>query len=149
MTYGGYVLIMSTNKRIGVATFGRPAALGLALFAAAGTVAVAQERSGPYPAADSNGFDPQYDGVTTWNQSWDAGRYDRHHVLVGTVADFKPYRLLLQPRNPQGPQTMVDLKNGTVIRPEGTSLVPGMRVAVFGYWSKGTFIANHVVLRGG
>jgi hypothetical protein len=42
---------------------------------------------------------------------------------------------------------MVDLKNGTIIRPEGTSLVAGMRVAIFGYWSKGTFIANRVVLR--
>jgi hypothetical protein len=67
------------------------------------------------------------------------------HVLVGTVASFAPYRLLLA----RGPNrtTQVDLHDGTVIEPTGTSLTPGMHVLVRGYWSKGTFIANRIVLR--
>lgn len=142
---------MSTNTRHSAANAARPLALGLALFASAGTIAGAQTDPGPNPpsAPNSGGntFDPQYDSVTRWNANWDAGTYDRHHVLIGTVADFKPYRMLLQPPDPDGHATMVDLKNGTVIRPEGTSLVAGMRVAIFGYWSKGTFIANRVILR--
>jgi len=129
----------------------RPLAFGLALFASAGSLAVAQTAPAPNvpPAPNAAGwgtFDPQYDSVNTWNQSWDGGTYDRRHVLVGTVADFKPFRMLLQSADPDEP-TAVDLKNGTVIRPEGTTLVPGMRVAIFGYWSKGTFIANRVILR--
>jgi hypothetical protein len=121
----------------------RPVALGLAIFATAGGVAAAQTT----PANPGwSTFDPQYNTVTTWETAWDTGVYDRHHVLLGTVADFKPYRLLLAPINPSDPPTMVDLKNGTVIRPDGTTLVPGMRVAVLGYWSNGTFIANRVIL---
>lgn len=92
-------------------------------------------------------FDPAYNSVDSWEPAWDTGTYDRHHVLIGTIADFKPFRMLIQPADPNGNATTVDLKNGTVIRPDGTSLAPGMRVAVMGYWSKGTFIANRVVLR--
>ncbi|HTW84343.1 MAG TPA: hypothetical protein VMD91_09775 [Candidatus Sulfotelmatobacter sp.] len=120
----------------------RPVALGVALFAAGGTLAAAQDTT-TYTT-----FDPQYNTITTWQTTWDAGNYDRHHVLIGTVADSKPYRLLLSPADPTDHETMVDLKDGTVIRPDGTTLVPGMRVAVMGYWSKGTFIANRVILRG-
>ena len=142
---------MSTNTRPSAAAAARHLALGLALFASAGTIATAQTQPDPnapqQPNAGWNTFDPQYDSVNQWNPTWDAGKYDRHHVLIGTVADFKPYRMLLQPPDPDGHATMIDLKNGTVIRPEGTSLVPGMRVAIFGYWSKGTFIANRVILR--
>jgi hypothetical protein len=124
----------------------RPLAIGLALFAGAASVARAQDA----PAATNyNTFDPAYDTVDSWNTAWDSGTYDHHHVLLGTVADFKPYRLLLQPADPNGDATKVDLKNGTVIRPDGTQLAPGMRVAVLGYWSKGTFIANRVILRHG
>ena len=119
----------------------RPVALGFAFFASAGAMAVAQDQT--YTT-----FDPQYNTITVWNTAWDQGNYDRHHVLLGTVADFKPYRLLLAPADPDGHATMVDLKDGTVIRPDGTTLVPGMQVAVLGYWSKGTFIANRVILRG-
>ncbi len=144
---------MLKNTRTGAARAAQPLALGLALFLSGASVAGAQTAPNsnpapnPPPSSGWNTFDPQYDTVSSWNAAWDAGSYDRHHILVGTVADFKPYRMLLQPANPDDHSTMVDLKNGTVIRPEGTSLVPGMRVAIFGYWSKGTFIANRVVLR--
>jgi hypothetical protein len=133
---------MTTHKRI------TTAALGFALFTSAGSLALAQGQPAPPPPnAGPSTFDAQYDTITSWDQRWDAGTYDRRHVLVGTVADFKPFRMLLQPADPDDHATAVDLKNGTIIRPEGTSLVPGMRVAIFGYWSKGTFIANRVVLR--
>jgi hypothetical protein len=128
----------SIDTKVGTAT--RPLALGLALFAAASTVAVAQDDNG------YGRFDPTYNTYNHWMPTWDNGNYDRHHVLIGTVADFKPYRLLLAQRQ-GGDTTQVDLKNGTVIRPEGTTLTSGMRVAVMGYWSKGTFIANRVILR--
>jgi hypothetical protein len=124
--------------------FARPLAIGLALFA--GSAAFARAQDAP---ANPNTFDPAYDTVDSWNSAWDDGTYDHHHVLLGTVADFKPYRLLLQPADPNSDATTVDLKNGTVIRPDGTQLAPGMRVAVLGYWSKGTFIANRVILRRG
>ncbi|MFY9781096.1 MAG: hypothetical protein WAJ85_11375 [Candidatus Baltobacteraceae bacterium] len=113
----------------------------------AGAVTIAAAQDTPSTANNWNTFDPAYSSVTTWNVAWDAGTYDQHHVLIGTVADFKPYRMLLQPADPSGHATTVDLKNGTVIRPDGTQLAPGMRVAVLGYWSKGTFIANRVILR--
>jgi hypothetical protein len=139
---------MRTIIRTGAARAARPLALGLALFVSGASIAAAQTAPANPPANSGwNTFDPQYDTMNAWNTTWDSGTYDRHHVLVGTVADFKPFRMLLQPANPDDHATMVDLKNGTVIRPEGTSLVPGMRVAIFGYWSKGTFIANRVVLR--
>ena len=67
------------------------------------------------------------------------------HVLHGTVASFSPYRLLLA-RDDQE-TTEVDLKHGTAIDPVGTSITPGMHVRIRGYWSKGVFIANRVMLR--
>jgi hypothetical protein len=126
----------------------RPAALGIALFAAGGTMAVAQDQPVTTTPGGYNTFDPSLSNVDAWVPAWDAGTYDRHHILIGTVANSQPYRLLLSPEDPDGHAMMVDLKNGTVIRPEGTTLVSGMRVAVLGYWSKGTFIANRVILRG-
>ena len=155
---------MITNLRTSAARSARPLAVGLALFVTAGSTAVAQtapDANAPANApvttpanapnssmVDENTFDPQYNSVTTWNPTWDTGTYDHRHVLIGTVADSKPYRILLAPSDPTSHSTMVDLKDGTIIRPEGTSLVAGMHVAMFGYWSKGTFIANRVVLRG-
>jgi hypothetical protein len=131
---------MNSNFQTKVGTAIRPLALGLALFAAAGSVASAQDDNG------YGRFDPTYNTYNHWMPAWDNGEYDRHHVLIGSVASFKPYRLLLASH--QGSETtQVDLKNGTIIRPEGTNLTPGMRVAVMGYWSKGTFIANRVILR--
>ena len=65
--------------------------------------------------------------------------------MLGTVANFAPYRLTIQRRN--GAQQTVDLKNGTVIYPTGATPTPGQRVALVGHYSSGTFIANRVILR--
>jgi hypothetical protein len=136
---------MNVRKALNTA---RPLALSAAFVLSAGAVALAQNapmQSGP---AGYGTFDPQYDSINAWNTAWDTGTYDRHHVLLGVVTDSKPYRLLLAPADPDGHAIMVDLKNGTIIRPDGMTLAPGMNVAVLGYWSKGTFIANRIVLRG-
>jgi len=114
----------------------RPLALTLALFGAVGAFAT--------QAAPASAQASLYE---RWNAQWDAGSYDHHHLLVGTIASFTPYRLLLS-RDQGGETTRVDLKHGTTIRPEGMSLSPGEHIAVMGYWSKGTFIANRIVLRG-
>lgn len=81
---------------------------------------------------------------TTWQSDWDAYHYDRHHVILGTVSSFSPYRLTVQRRN--GNVQTVDLKNGTVIFPTGATPGTGQRVALVGYYSNGTFIASRVIL---
>jgi hypothetical protein len=43
---------------------------------------------------------------------------------------------------------LIDLKDGTVILPTGATPGTNERVAVIGYYSKGTFIANRVILHG-
>jgi hypothetical protein len=78
---------------------------------------------------------------------WAVPYYDTaHNVLTGMITNAAPYRLVLQ-LGPGGRTVPVDLKRGTTIVPVGTSLTPGMRVMVRGYWSNGTFVANHVRLR--
>jgi hypothetical protein len=84
---------------------------------------------------------PQYMG---WQPAWDRFEYDRHHVILGTVAAFAPYRLQIARRD--GNIQMIDLKNGTVILPTGATPAQNQRVAIVGYYSHGTFIANRVVL---
>ncbi|HEX3670322.1 MAG TPA: hypothetical protein VHT92_01325 [Candidatus Cybelea sp.] len=88
----------------------------------------------------------QYDvpTYTTWQPGWDQHQYDRHHVMLGTVGAFTPYRLTVMRRN--GDVQTVDLKHGTVILPTGATPTPGERVALVGYYSNGTFIANRVIL---
>jgi len=81
----------------------------------------------------------------TWQPDWDRDMYDTAHVMLGTVADFSPYRLTIN--RPDGLTETIDLKNGTIIHPTGTTPQRGMRVALVGYYSNGTFIANRVVLR--
>jgi hypothetical protein len=122
----------------------RVLALGLALsglgaFGAAAAPALAQYGGGP--AYNNSG--PMYN---RWQPGWDAGNYDRRHILVGTVTSFTPYRMQLA--GPRGPM-QVDLVPGTVIRPTGLNLAPGERVAAMGHWSRGTFVAYRVVLRRG
>jgi hypothetical protein len=82
---------------------------------------------------------------TTWQPGWDAYHYDRHHVMLGTVDSFAPYRLVLTRRN--GVTQTVDLKHGTTVFPTGATPTTGERVAIVGYYSNGTFIANRVILR--
>lgn len=81
---------------------------------------------------------------TTWQPGWDQHQYDRHHVILGHVSAFTAYRLTVTRHN--GDVQTVDLKHGTVIFPTGTTPAPGMRVALVGYYSNGTFIANRVIL---
>lgn len=97
-------------------------------------------------SASAQDYGPGY-GVptyTTWQPDWDQQRYDRHHVILGTVTGFSPYRLTVMRRN--GNVQTVDLKNGTVIYPTGATPTSGERVALVGYYSNGTFIANRVIL---
>jgi hypothetical protein len=81
-----------------------------------------------------------------WQAAWDRYEYDRHHVILGTVTHFEPFRL--QVARPNGDVQTIDLKNGTVILPTGTTPMASERVAVVGYWSNGTFIANRVLIHG-
>ena len=90
----------------------------------------------------------QYDQVppyTTWQPGWDQYQYDRHHVILGHVSGFTPYRLTVMRRN--GDVQTVDLKHGTEIYPTGATPSAGERVALVGYYSNGTFIANRVIIR--
>jgi hypothetical protein len=41
---------------------------------------------------------------------------------------------------------MIDLENGTVILPTGATPMPNERVAIIGYSSDGTFIANRLLI---
>ena len=97
------------------------------------------------PALAQDGPPPDMPMYTTWQPDWDQYHYDRHHVMLGTVADFSPYRLTVARRN--GQVQTVDLKHGTVIYPTGATPKQGERVAIVGYYSNGTFIANRVILR--
>ncbi len=81
----------------------------------------------------------------SWQAGWDRGRFDRHHVILGRVAHFAPYRLDVARRD--GVVQHIDLKNGTVILPTGATPSATQHVAVIGYYSRGTFIANRVLLR--
>jgi len=90
-------------------------------------------------------YDDQVPPYTTWQPGWDQYQYDRHHVMLGRVSAFSPYRLTIARRN--GNVETVDLKHGTVILPTGATPQPGERVALVGYYSNGTFIANRVIIR--
>lgn len=119
--------------------FARTTIAGLALAAILGPVAM----SAP---ASAQGYGYGVPAYTTWQPEWDQYRFDRHHVMLGVVAGFSPYRLTVNRRD--GVTQTIDLKNGTVILPTGATPTPGERVALVGYWSNGTFVANRVVLRG-
>jgi hypothetical protein len=92
--------------------------------------------------AQQYGYGPVY---TTWQPQWDRFQYDRRHVILGQVVHFHPYRVEIQTQD--GDIQTIDLKNGTVIRPTGATPTRGDRIAIYGYWSNGTFIANGIVLR--
>jgi len=80
-----------------------------------------------------------------WQPSWDQYQYDRRHVILGVVVGFEPYRLQIQRRD--GAVQGVDLKNGTVILPTNATPTRGERVAMVGYYSRGTFIVNRLIIR--
>jgi hypothetical protein len=81
----------------------------------------------------------------SWQPGWDQYVFDRRHVVLGEVIGFQPYRVQIRRRN--GNVQNVDLKNGTVILPTGATPTPGERVALLGYYSRGTFIVNRLVIR--
>lgn len=80
-----------------------------------------------------------------WQADWERGQFDRRHVILGTVTQFQPFRLQIARTN--GTVQMIDLKHGTEILPTGETPAANQRVAVIGYYSNGTFIANRVILR--
>jgi hypothetical protein len=80
----------------------------------------------------------------SWQPGWSQGQFDRRHVILGTVSDFKPYRLTVARRN--GMTQTIDLKNGTAIFPVGMTPSLNQPVAIVGYYSNGTFVANRVIL---
>jgi hypothetical protein len=79
-----------------------------------------------------------------WQPAWDQGQYDKQHVILGTVAAFQPFRLQVARRD--GNVQTIDLKPGTRIFPRGETPSTNQRVAISGYYSNGTFIANRVIL---
>lgn len=109
------------------------------IFALAMSGVAAVSMAAPAMAQD---YGPHYN---VWQRGWDQNHVDRHHVMLGEVSSFKPYRLWIRRRN--GSIRQIDLKNGTVIRPLGATPRPGQHVAVVGYYSGGTFIARRIVLR--
>jgi hypothetical protein len=118
-------------------------ALALLIGAASSFVPVSAQTypDQPPPVANPYGIPP----YTTWQPTWSQWQYDQRHVKLGTVVSFSPYRLTIQHRD--GMQETVDLKNGTMIFPQGATPTQGEMAAVVGYYSNGTFIANRVVLR--
>ena len=84
---------------------------------------------------------PQY---VRWQDARERYEFDRHHVILGTVTGFAPYRLQVARRD--GNVQTIDLENGTVILPIGTTPMRNELVAVVGYYSRGTFIANRVLI---
>jgi hypothetical protein len=82
---------------------------------------------------------------TTWQPQWDRFEYDRRHVILGTVVGFRAYRVTIA--RPDGDVQTIDLKPGTVIHPIDATPARGDRIAIYGYYSNGTFIANGLVLR--
>ena len=112
----------------------------VALLAAFGAFSARPAAADEVIVIDHHGA-PQYQ---TWQANWDRFEYDRHHVILGTVAKFEPFRLEVAKRD--GVIQMIDLKNGTVILPTGTTPMLNERVAIVGYYSRGTFIANRVII---
>ena len=96
------------------------------------------------PVVRAQEMDTSIPTYTTWQSGWDTYQYDRHHVMLGVVASFAPYRLTVTRRN--GVTQVVDLKHGTVIFPTGMTPSTGERVALVGYYSNGTFVVNRVIL---
>jgi hypothetical protein len=143
---------MKIPLRLTPARLARPLALAIAFsagtFVSAGSPVFAQSAPAAQQAPDADDPGPMENSQPltgtlpeVWDSAWDSGTFDRRHYIIGTVAAFTSYRLSVARAN--GETTQIDLKKGTV----GLNLTPGERVAVIGYWSKGTFIANRIVLR--
>lgn len=121
----------------------RSIALGLTLVVSSGCIAAAAAPAGAQAVVAQAGprAVPEYQ---TWQPGWDRDQYNRRNVILGTVTSFSPYRL--QIARPNGAVQTIDLKGGTIILPTGTTPMPNERVAIVGYYSRGTFIANRVLV---
>ncbi len=133
MTLGSFA--NDSREEMKMNSFGKTISLSAALLALGGTAFAS------VPALAQDYGVPPY---TTWQSDWDARKYDRHHVILGEVASFAPYRLTVIRHN--GDSQVVDLKHGTVIYPTGMTPSTGERVALVGYYSNGTFVVNRVIL---
>ncbi len=112
------------------------------LTAVAALALVSGLSAGFAPSASAQEYGPTY---STWQPGWDRFQYDRRHVILGTVVHFRPYRVTISRED--GMNQTIDLKPGTVIHPTGATPTRGDRIAIYGYYSNGTFVANGVVLR--
>jgi hypothetical protein len=109
-------------------------------------VAVTSAALAPASAQEVIDYGPHHVPMyATWQAEWDLEHFDHHHVILGTVTSFAPYRLEIARRD--GVVQQIDLKHGTVILPTGATPTATQRVAVVGYYSRGTFIANRILLR--
>jgi hypothetical protein len=109
-------------------------------------VALGLFASAAFPlGASAQGTRTLIPGYDSWQPQWDHYHYDRRHVILGEVIRFRPYRVEI--RTHEGNIRTIDLKGGTVIHPTGATPMRGDRIAVYGYWSNGTFIADGIVLR--
>jgi len=104
--------------------------------------AIAPDRAS---AAGGPFYDPGIPNYTQWQKSWDRAAFRNPHVIVGEVIDFRPYRVRL--RRSSGKLETVDLKHGTQILPVDATPTPGERVALVGYYSNGTFVADRLIIR--
>lgn len=66
-------------------------------------------------------------------------RYANPHDVQGVVTSFDRFNMTLRVNGREYP---VLLHQGTVIRPRGTTLAPGMVINVAGYWQGGIYYAN-------
>jgi hypothetical protein len=119
----------------------RTTALVLAASAGLGASVLAPAGAQMYPDRDDEA--PAYG---QWQPGWDRGEFDQKHIMIGTVVKFTPFRLDLARQN--GDVQTIDLRNGTVIRPVGATPVRNERVAVEGSYSRGTFVANRIIIHG-
>lgn len=110
----------------------------VALGAASATAVPARADDSHLHAAWDHDDGDRYDGARHDDR-------DRRDALAGTVTGFEPYRLQIARRD--GNVQTIDLKNGTVILPRGATPSVNERVIVFGYYSRGTFVANRILIR--
>ncbi len=108
-------------------------------------IAIACAAALPGTAGAQAFSDPGAPTYTKWQAKWDLRAFRDPHVIVGEVIDFRPYRVEIRRSN--GRTQHVDLKRGTRIAPVGATPTPGERVALVGYYSRGTFIVNRLIIR--
>jgi hypothetical protein len=107
----------------------------LAAFGSLSALATAQPAPPPPPAVGApapppNGSVPAPPGTPRVMAPRPPARLSGPPPLGGIVVAARPYHVQIRTRD--GRYVNLDLRNGTVINPIGTTLTPGMRVAVRG-----------------